>query len=158
MTVDGTKTTLAALRKGLLIETGIRHTFVVDLVQIYIEWPEYLVRRLPDDFVLTLTIAGEPKQVLAKSAATPAESEMMRFEFEWDDKTKSVKLEASGNGQTIVLWSDHVVGDLSVDVAWNEHLEPLLAEPEDVEAPGEETDAGEMPDHNRREKLLLDLL
>jgi hypothetical protein len=151
MTVDGTKTTMAALRKGLLIETGIKHTFVVDLVRVYVEWPEDLVRRLPDDFVLTLTISGEPKQVLAKAAATPAQGEMMRFEFEWDDKTKSVKLEASSNEQTILLWRDHVAGDLGLAVAWDKRLDPLLAEHEKVEIAGQATEAGQTPDDLRHE-------
>src|SRR6476620_1681028 len=153
MAVDGTKTTMAALRKGLLVDTGIEHTFVVDIVLLHIEWPKDIVDRLPGDFVLTLTVPGEPKQKRPKSAGVPVEGDMVRFAFEWDDKSKSVKLEASGNGQTIALWTDHVAGDLSVDVGWDEHLDPMLAPHKEVEVEGEDTGAGETPNDLGEERL-----
>src|ERR1017187_1962862 len=77
---------------------------VSNLVELCLEWPVHLVDRLPDDFTLTLSGPQLPKQERTKSDAS-GDGDVVQFEFEWEDKTKGVQLEASGNGKTVMLWS-----------------------------------------------------
>jgi hypothetical protein len=140
--------------KKLMIETGRRHVFVLtrDLVELRLEWPAHLVDRLPDDFTLTLSGPQIPTQERTKAAASVA-GDMVRFEFEWRGKTKTAQLEASGNGQTVLLWHQQVAGNLEVELEGDEHLHPLLAEHEEVEVAGQPTGAGTVPADLRSEEL-----
>ena len=115
---------------------------VSNLVELVLEWPLHLVDRLPDDFTLTLSGSDLPKQDRTKSQGS-SDDEWVRFEFEWEDKTKGVQLEASGNGQTVVLWREQVAGNLGADIEWNERLYPLLKQ--DEEEPAEAANDSDDP-------------
>jgi hypothetical protein len=117
---------------------------VLTLVELYLEWPVHLLDRLPDDF--TLTLKGPfPTQQRTKSDAS-SDGDLVRFEFEWKGETKSVQLEASGNGQTVVLWQGQVIGDLTSQIVWEDRLHPLLGEEEELEIAGADTGGGTIPD------------
>jgi hypothetical protein len=155
--------TLADLKKGLTLQTGRKYKLVImaDLVEAHVDWPAYVVQRLPDDFLLTLSGPELAKQELTKGTATAVDDGMMRFEFRWRDKTKTVLLEASGAGRKVVLWRGHVSGDLGVAVDWDGRLDPLLAPNEHVEIAGQDSGATDVsPDLRAHEltQLVSDLL
>jgi len=142
------------MSKELGVETGKRHVFalVPERVELRIEWPAHLVDRLPDDFKLTLTGPQIPTQERQKSDASRDE-DLHLFEFEWEGRAKGVQLEASGSGQTVVLWRQQVAGNLAGRIDWAERLHPLLAEHPDFEAEGEATGAANVADDLRAEEL-----
>ena len=142
------------MQKEVGIATGRRHLFVLsrNLVELRIEWPEQLVDRLPEDFTLRLWGPQLPKQERTKSAAS-RDDDLFQWEFTWEDKTKDVQLEVSGNGQTIVLWREQVAGNLDLPIDWDERLHPLLSEPEEVEVAGQPAVAGVVADDLRGEEL-----
>lgn len=142
------------MQKELSIATGRRHAFVLsrNLVELRIEWPEHLVDRLPDDFTLRLWGPQLPKQERTKSAASRDE-DLFQWEFKWEDKTKDVQLEVSGNGQTLVLWREQVAGNLDLPLDWDERLHPLLGEHEEVEVAGQPAGAGVVAADLRSEEL-----
>jgi hypothetical protein len=109
---------------------------VVTLVELYLEWPVHLLDRLPDDFTLTLSGPQLPTQERTKSNAS-GDGDLVRFEFEWEDKTKGVQLEASGNGKTVMLWREQVAGNIGAPIEWNERLHPLMAGDEESGTAGE---------------------
>jgi len=155
---DDTETrrlTLADLKKGLSLQTGRRHKLVIvaDLVEVHVDWPAAVVERLPDDFLLTLSAPGLPKRELTKAAATAVDDGMMRFEFGWRDKTRTVTLEAAGAGKKVVLWRGHVSGDLGVAVDWDGRLDPLLAPYEEVEIASQDSGATDVPSDLRAHEL-----
>lgn len=155
---DSTETrrlTLADLKKGLSLQTGRRYKLVIvaDLVEVHVDWPANVVERLPDDFVLRLSGPDLRKQELTKDAATAVDDDMMRFEFRWRDKTKTVSLEAAGAGKRVVLWRGHVSGDLGVAVDWDGRLDPLLVPHEEVEIAGQESGATDVPPDLRAHEL-----
>ncbi|MGI8989145.1 MAG: hypothetical protein ACR2I2_06125 [Bryobacteraceae bacterium] len=142
------------MTKELNIETGRAHVFLLtsNLVQLRIEWPVHLVDRLPDDFTLILSGPQLPKQERTKSSAS-RDDDLVRFEFEWEDKSKAVQLAASGNGRTVVLWRPQVAGNLDLPLDWDERLHPLLAEHPGVEVAGQSTEAATMPADLRSQDL-----
>ena len=124
----------------------------LSLVELRLEWPVHLVDRLPDDFTLILSGPQIPRQERNKSAAS-RDGDLVRFEFEWEDKTKAVQLEATGNGRTVLLWGEQVAGNLKAQLEWDERLHPLLGEHEEVEVAGEPTGAGTVPADLRSAEL-----
>jgi hypothetical protein len=142
------------MTKECNIETDRKHVFVLtyNLVEVRIEWPAHLVDRLPDDFKLILSGPQVPKQEREKSEAS-GEGDLVWFEFEWEDKTKAVQLEASGNGKQVLLWRQQVAGNLKAQLIGAERLLPLLGEPEEIEIAGQPTGAGVVPDDLRNQDL-----
>jgi len=134
------------MTKQVTIESGRTHTFrlVRSIVELHLEWPVHLVERLPDDFMLILSGPQIPKQEKTKSAGS-SDGDLVRFEFQWEDKTKSVQLEASGNGQKVLLWREQVAGNLKAELAWEDRLHPLLGNHAEVEVPGQATGSGTVP-------------
>jgi hypothetical protein len=149
--------TLADLKKGLSLQSGRRYKLVIlaDLVEVHIDWPTYIVQRLPDDFVLALSGPDLAMRELTKDAATAVDDGMTRFAFRWRDKNKTVVLEASGAGQKVVLWRGHVSGDLGVAVDWDGRLDPLLAPYEEVEIAGQDSGATEVSSDLRAHELAV---
>jgi hypothetical protein len=132
---------------------------VTTLVELYLEWPVHLVDRLPDDFTLTLS-GSIPTQQRTKSDGS-SDGDLVQFQFEWEGKTKSVQLEASGNGQSVVLWQGQVIGNLQAQIEWEDRLHPLLGEEEEVEIPGADSGGGTIPDdlkYDDLESLIAGLL
>jgi hypothetical protein len=129
------------MTKELNIETERTHVFVLtyNVVYIRLEWPAYLVDRLPDDFTLILSGPQLPKQERTKSDASYADYDLIWFEVEYKDKTKDVMLEATGNGKRVLLWRQQVAGNLAEKIIGAERLYPLLAESAEVELAGKPT-------------------
>jgi hypothetical protein len=136
------------------IQTDRKHVFELtyNLVEVRIEWPAHLVDLLPDDFKLILSGPQVPKQERGKSEAS-GDGDLVWFEFEWEDKTKNVQLEASGNGRRVLLWRQQVAGNLKAQLVGAERLLPLLGQREEVEIAGNSTGARTVPDDLRSEFL-----
>lgn len=140
------------MAKELSGETGQRNVFVRTSVYLRLEWPVYFVKRLPDDLSLVLSGPDIPTQQKNKSDGV-THGDLVRFEFHWDDKAKSVQLTASGDGRTVELWEEQVAGNLEAQLDWNERIHLLLAEAEDIELAGDATGASEMPADLRYDEL-----
>ncbi|HEY3838377.1 MAG TPA: hypothetical protein VGL72_17480 [Bryobacteraceae bacterium] len=142
------------MSKELDIATGARHIFVRtgNRVQLRLDWPSHLVALLPDDFTLTLSGPDIPRQDKTKSDGT-SDDDLLQFAFEWEDKTRSAQLEASGNGQNVVLWRQQVIGDLTTQINWEDRLRPVLNEPVSPDIDGEPAGGGTIPDDLRSEEL-----
>jgi hypothetical protein len=128
-----------------------------NLVEIRLEWPAYLVDRLPDDFTLILSGPQIPKQERSKSDASYVDDDLVWFEFEYKDKTKDVVLEATGNGKRVLLWRQQVAGNLKAKLIGAERLYPLLGEDDEIEITGQPTGADSIPPDLGSEEL-ADLL
>lgn len=101
-----------------------------EIVELALAWPAEVVDRLPDDFTLTLSGDGLPRQQRAKAAGL-RDGELVCFEMSWLDKGCAVELTASAGGRTITLWRAEVAGDLSRDPRWLDALTSLLPDRED---------------------------
>ncbi len=138
---------------------GDNHDLVIPYedVEIEFEWPPYIADRLPDDFTLTLSADEMDDQTVTASGAEWTEEGAVRFAFGWRKKTRAVTLKATSGDQTITLWDDQVVGDLSTMVDWASWLDPLLAPEEDVQAydDGPTGASSTPPDLNWDETLAL---
>lgn len=144
---------LNAMMKELNAETDRKHRFVVrDLVELRLDWPTHLVDRLPKDFALTLSGPQIETQELKRPAGLAADG-LVQFAFAWRDKTRLVELEASGNGQKLMLWRQQVAGDLDTQIDWNERLHPLIGEHHQVEVAGLSTGADRIPADLRGDEL-----
>lgn len=149
------RVTWADLKAG--VDLAIGRTFRLEIaeeqVEVGLEWPADVVERLPDDFKLSLSGPEVAKQELAKSAATAADGDMRRFTFTWQGPGKTVTLEASGNGHTVVLWREHAAADLLAPVQWVDQLDTLFAEQEEVEIAGVSTGASRVPADLKNDEL-----
>ena len=129
-------------------------------ILLQLHWPEGLIDRLPENFLLTLSGPAVPAQHRDKAAAT-ADGDLTLFEFTWADQSQPVQLEASGNGQSVLLWRPQPIGNLARQINWAERLHPILSAHPPVEIPGEETGASNIPDDLRAAetaRLFLELL
>ena len=134
------------MAKELSAQTGKRNVFIRTwpLVQLRLDWPLHLVDRLPDD--LTIVLSGpEIKRQEKTKAGGSRDGDLVCFHFEWKKKTRSVQLEATGNGQTVTLWREQVAGNLEAKIEWEERLHPLLGEHPEVKITGNATGAGKVP-------------
>lgn len=152
---ESRRLTLADLKKGVSLQTGRRYKLVIvaDLVEVHVDWPAHVVERLPDDFLLTLSGPDLARQERTKDDAAAVDEDMMRFEFRWRDKGKTVTLEAAGGGKRVTLWRGHVSGDLAVAIDWDRRLDPLLAPHDEVEIAGQDSGANEVPADLRAHEL-----
>lgn len=104
-----------------------------ELVEIELEWPTDLVKRLPDDFVLRVSGPDITSRELRKETAS-REGEMTRFEFRFLERTKKVSLEAEAGGKKVQLWTDQLPGDLEAKLDWRGKVEELCEPDEDIDA------------------------
>jgi hypothetical protein len=133
---SGQQITKGDLDQGTDLPTGDNHDLVIPYedVDVEIELPPYIAERLPGDFTLTLSADDMDDQTVTASGAERTVEGAVRFAFGWRKKTRSVTLKATSGDQSVTLWDDQVVGDLSTMIDWESWLDPLLVPEEEITA------------------------